>query len=370
MQKLKVLTLGTDRSMFDPHSRSAQRMVYYGSEMESLDILVMGNHSQEKISLSHNVTVYPLSVRYKFFAFFAVMKKVRTLTRPDVISSQDPFELGLMSFFMARVLRTPLQVQVHTDFLSPHFYKKSIRNFFQAKVLAPFIIKRAQAVRVVSYRIQKSLADIIGDTPCVVLPVFHDKEKFSSSSAGEIFPKPFPVTLLTIARLESEKNIDTMLRALVEISLSFPDVGLVIVGDGSQKSDLKKLAQELGIQEKVIFTGQQSSVSPYLASADIYLQLSSYEGFGLALLEASSFGLPIVSTDIGLIGEVLAANHSVLVTPLEISEIVEKLSLLIQNKEMRERLGAEAKKAFQVWQATQTDYPKKYARSLEKACNF
>ena len=79
--------------------------------------------------------------------------------------------------------------------------------------------------------------------------------------------------------------------------------------------------------------------------ADIYFQVSDFEGFGLSLLEAAYHSLPIVSTDVGLIGEILKDNKSVFVVEQDISQSVQALNRLIQDENLRTSLGQKASKA-------------------------
>jgi glycosyltransferase involved in cell wall biosynthesis len=85
-----------------------------------------------------------------------------------------------------------------------------------------------------------------------------------------------------------------------------PPVGLVIVGSGSEESELKNLAQKLGIENAVIFEGWQNNLASYYKTCDCFLVTSWYEGYGMTLVEAAAVGTKIVSTDVGIAKEVVA----------------------------------------------------------------
>ena len=79
--------------------------------------------------------------------------------------------------------------------------------------------------------------------------------------------------------------------------LNFTDpLNLVLVGDGPLKSELKGLAQTLGIEDRVHFVGLQSNPYPWIARARVFVLSSSWEGYPNVLLEAQSLGIPIVAT--------------------------------------------------------------------------
>ncbi|SFF42642.1 Glycosyltransferase involved in cell wall bisynthesis [Fontimonas thermophila] len=101
--------------------------------------------------------------------------------------------------------------------------------------------------------------------------------------------------ILTVGNLKEQKNHALLLRALA--ILNDLDARLMLVGCGPLKDALHQQAQELGIADRVIFAGFHADPSPFYATADLFVLSSSYEGFGNVIVEALSFGLPVVSTD-------------------------------------------------------------------------
>jgi len=101
--------------------------------------------------------------------------------------------------------------------------------------------------------------------------------------------------LLTVGSLKAQKNHSNLLRAFA--LLPRPDARLMLLGQGDNATALRALAEELGIAERVIFAGFHVDPSPFYATADRFILSSDNEGFGNVLVEALSFGLPVVSTD-------------------------------------------------------------------------
>lgn len=101
--------------------------------------------------------------------------------------------------------------------------------------------------------------------------------------------------LLTVGSLKDQKNHPLLLRAFAK--LARPDAHLMILGEGQNERMLRELANELGISERVIFAEFHPDPSPFYATSDLFVLSSDYEGFGNVLVEALSFGLPVVSTD-------------------------------------------------------------------------
>jgi len=101
--------------------------------------------------------------------------------------------------------------------------------------------------------------------------------------------------VLTVGSLKNPKNHSLLLRAFAR--LSRPDSRLMIVGQGQNGLELQVLAEELGVANQVIFAGFHADPSPFYSTADLFVLSSDHEGFGNVIVEALSFGVPVVSTD-------------------------------------------------------------------------
>lgn len=100
-----------------------------------------------------------------------------------------------------------------------------------------------------------------------------------------------------VARLSFQKNISFLLRIFENIYRQFPCAKLMIVGDGENASELKKEACNLGVGEKVIFTGVKKEIEWYLNAFDVFVMTSLFEGMPVSLIEAQAVGVPCVISD-------------------------------------------------------------------------
>ena len=101
--------------------------------------------------------------------------------------------------------------------------------------------------------------------------------------------------LLSVGSLKEQKNHPLLLQAFSQ--LVRPGARLMILGQGQGEAALRQLATDLGISDRVIFAGFHPDPSPFYATADLFVLSSDHEGFGNVIVEALSFGLPVVSTD-------------------------------------------------------------------------
>ena len=101
--------------------------------------------------------------------------------------------------------------------------------------------------------------------------------------------------ILTVGTLKLVKNHPLLLHAFA--AMSRPDARLMLLGQGANEAALRALASDLGIADRVIFAGFSLDPSPFYVTADLFVLSSDHEGFGNVIVEALSFGLPVVSTD-------------------------------------------------------------------------
>lgn len=106
-----------------------------------------------------------------------------------------------------------------------------------------------------------------------------------------------PFRFLSVGRLSDQKGQDLLLEALALARPFLPPVELTLVGSGPEEARLRRLAEELGLTDLVTFAGYVSDPSAHFRSADCFVLASRWEGFGVVLVEALQFGLPLLSVD-------------------------------------------------------------------------
>ena len=104
--------------------------------------------------------------------------------------------------------------------------------------------------------------------------------------------------VVSVGRLSEQKQFSVLLKAVQKVrQKNQQSVELYIVGDGPLRAKLKRDVEELGISDLTQFVGWQNNPYAYIASADVFVLPSRFEGFGIVLVEALALGIPIVSTD-------------------------------------------------------------------------
>jgi glycosyltransferase involved in cell wall biosynthesis len=151
----------------------------------------------------------------------------------------------------------------------------------------------------------------------------------------------------TVARLTPMKGIEHLINAFNLLQKDIPDTLLLLIGDGDHEMQYRKQVDDLKLNKKVIFGGYQSKVNDALVSMDIFAFPSLKEAMGIAVVEAMSMGLPIVSTNVGGLIEVVTKEVGMLVPPEDSVSMANALRELIDNRLILASMAETAKERSQ-----------------------
>jgi glycosyltransferase involved in cell wall biosynthesis len=371
---MKALIIGTDRKLFEDGSAVLARSIEYARKMEELHVIVFSLKKQElEPKFVGNLHIYPTNSNTRLgYIFDAVKigKKIIGDIGKVVISTQDPFETGLTGYFLRKKFDFPLQLQIHTDFLSSHF-KNSFLNKIRIRI-AKFLIPRTQGLRVVSESIKSSIKKYFPNLKIIpeILPIFVDIEKIIKTEPAKNIKIDFPqfkFVILMASRLTKEKRIDIALRAFKKVISRFSYAGLIIAGDGSEKTNLEGLTKKLGLSGNVVFVGRQDDLISCYKTADIFLLTSEYEGYGMSLIEAGASGCPIVTTRVGIVDSALFVDgkNSSVCPVNDIGCLSKSILELIMNDTKRELFKQEMQNCIKSMITSKEEYTSKYVTLLE-----
>ncbi len=248
--------------------------------------------------------------------FYRMYKLGKTLVQDvDLITSEDPLELGVVAWLLSRRGKKPFELQDHAgnfedvDTCEPFW---PLRRW-----IARFLLPRTRVVRTVNEQSFQRLQSVYHQ-PSYWLPIAPD-QRFLDASRGTVSD-----TVVCVARLVPVKRIDLLLRTFQLFHAKYPHARLMIVGDGLLKQELMQLTRRLGLSAFVVFTG---SVDPLtiLETARIFVLLSTHEGWGVAAVEAAAVGVPVVMTPTGCGPWLAEQGNAVLVQNTEPASIMADL---------------------------------------------
>ncbi|MCM1263822.1 MAG: glycosyltransferase family 4 protein [Butyrivibrio sp.] len=195
-----------------------------------------------------------------------------------------------------------------------------------------------------------------------------DRLVFQTEDAGKCFPKaisykgcviPNPLAgemirsfngerskdIVAVGRLEEQKNHKLLIKAFKYFLEAYPEYRLVLYGKGHLEEELKNLAIEMQIEDKVIFAGFVSNVQEKIQNAAMYVLSSDYEGISNSLMEAMALGLPVISTDCPIGGSAMLIRNEengLLVPVGDEKALAAGMEYMAENPKRSEEMGRKA----------------------------
>jgi len=149
----------------------------------------------------------------------------------------------------------------------------------------------------------------------------------------------------TVAAIVDHKDYPNLMRAAKIVIEKLDHVTFCAVGDGPDKNQVLKLANELNLNNRFIFTGFRNDVGNFLKSFDVFVMASKLEGLGSSILDAFSVGLPVAACRAGGIPEMVSHNkNGILVPPQNPQALADAIISLVKDQDLRKRLGQNALK--------------------------
>lgn len=312
-------------------------------------------------ALSHNDVGYPFTVVRLLRGAFKPLRVVRTIVtllrqgrRADVLFVNGLYLEAVIANF---VLRKTLVQKLVGDWAweraaNKGWVKDNFEQFqtfrYGAKIealkrLRRFWAKRADKVIVPSRYLARWICDW-GVPEKKVNVIYNGVELFPFSPSD--VPLSTQVNLITVGRLVPLKQVDRIIKAVAECH----DVGLVIVGDGPERSCLEELTHNQGLSSRIYFAGQKNNEETLslMAACDLFILNSVSETFPHVVLEAMSIGIPVVATAVGGTPEVVRdQENGVLVAPQAGATLSEILPKLLSSPLEMQVLAGRAKKTVE-----------------------
>lgn len=263
-----------------------------------------------------------------------LLKKVIRSFKPDILHSHYASSYGLMGAlsgfhpFVVSVWGTDVYIFPNVSFIHRNFIK--------------YILSKPDVICSTSNAMKK-ITESYTDKEIEIVPFGIDLNLFKPSSVA-LSNTNAEIVIGTVKRLEKESGIDKLIEAFYLLAKKLPDstLKLIIIGGGTLYSVYKNLTKKYGIESKTIFTGVLTGekVIEMHNSMDIEVYLSTYESFGVAVLEALACENPVVVSNIGGLPEIVDDGKTGFIIPngnaVKAANVIEKLIL---DAELRKKIG-------------------------------
>jgi L-malate glycosyltransferase len=310
----------------------------------------------DQSALGHDVHLIMLEIGTEHFSNVAL----------HILPFKKPFGYFLNIFHLRRLLKT-----IQPDIFHVHYatgngllgrlanYKPSILSVWGSDVMVSpdnsFLMRRLVKKNLEHYSNIISTSMIMVDyvksigrnvNNISVIPIGVDTEVFASKK-GAVSPN---IVIGTVKTLETIYGIDVLIKSFAIVknrikqsdNTSADKLKLIIVGGGSQLSELTDLATKCGVLDSVQFVGQipNRDVPNMLRSFNIFVAMSRNESFGVAIVEASACELPVVTSNVGGLPEVVINNETgYLINTEDYEGCAEAIIKLVMNPQLRQKMG-------------------------------
>lgn len=273
----------------------------------------------------------------------------------DVVHSQHPFSMGLFATGIAWRNKIPHVHTYHTMY--PEYAKIYFPGFKKwnqkaAEKLSMLFCNRADHIIAPSDGIKTKLKSYGVTIPITVVPTGIERAFFETKDATGSIRRKYKIPVraplaITVARLGKEKSIDYCLHAFKQVLRHNPDAYYLIVGDGPAKLDLQTLARELGIIERVAFTGfvhDRADVMRAYSTANVFMYASKTETQCLTLLEAAAASVPLVARYDKPLETALHHEVNGFFVKEDVNKFAWKVNKLLADHKMAKKFGQESLK--------------------------
>ena len=310
-------------SQLDLECVDAEVICIYGTKLDN---------ELEKAIVSHGIPICYIGKK-KGFSLGATFRLGKELSsfHPTIIHTHLSASVYCAPWVLTHRVR-----MLHTVHNTPEYElirpKRIIMRFmYKLKKAIPVAISREIQSMLVSYYKLRTKPELIYN------PV--NVSRFS------IVKSPHDgIVIVSAGRLCPQKNQKLLIDAFKEVVEIYDNVSLILLGDGPMRKEIEEYIATSGLSKRVTLTGNVDNVEEYFSKADIFALSSLYEGLPLVILEAMAAGLPIVSTNVGGIRDIVSDN-GILVESQSLSGLKAALLDLIEDERKRKIMGEKSYKS-------------------------
>jgi glycosyltransferase involved in cell wall biosynthesis len=298
---------------------------------------------------------YPKGIRHLVYAW-KLWKEIR---QADVLYALDPISVGLPSVFVAWLRRKPFLIRLGgdyaweqgrirfglTDTLDEYLEKRDscslpVKMFAR---LQTYVVSKAERVIVPSEYL-KSVVMKWGINETKIQVIYSALYPLEVSASRDVLRRELAYshpTIVSAGRLVPWKGFGVLIEVVAKLREQYPDISLVIIGDGEEQKRLQDLVAELKLTQHVRFMGSLSkdALGAAIKAADVFVLNTAYEGLSHQLIEVMDIGTPIVTTRSGGNPELITDGvNGFLVEFNNTEELSEAISRVLNHPESRERI--------------------------------
>lgn len=289
--------------------------------------------------------------------FYHLDKRIKTISIEENTHTKNIFANFL---WLRKYLRD--NVDIFISFLAPFNMFSLFANFFINK---PIIVADRNDPRIVPNNlIMKLIRNVLYLRANGLVFQTNDNLQYFSKSIQRksiVIANPFEKKdylgialnakkenkIVSVARLEKQKNIELLIESFAELSELFPKLRLDIYGEGSNRDSLQMLIESLCLQNRISLMGNIKDIVEQIKKSKLFVLTSNYEGMSNSLIEAMCIGLPVISTKVSGAKELIINNENgILIDVNNKTQLIEAIKKVLLDNEFSNKLSSNAIKIY------------------------
>ncbi len=332
-KKIRVAVVSQSMNIGGGEMIAAQLASYIDLSLFDIKFFVIGKEQDNQIKeylVSHNINYECLNLPTSFnFKSYKLFSKALKKYSPDVV--HEHLDLSY-TWIWTMLNRIPLVATIHTD----PFRRKNRKVDFIIKLRESIgklkvvgCSKITQELSIECYGLKRKNVTYIYN------PI--DTSKYHCELDDDLV-----IHFIHVGRFHEVKNHELLINAFNLLLRSNPNCDLTLAGDGPLFEKTKEQVKALGIEDKVDFLGNVSDIPNILKNKSVFILSSKTEAFPVSILEAMAAGLPIISSKVGGVPE-MVTNNGILVEPNDIDDLLNAMKTLSTNSVLRKTMSEASK---------------------------
>lgn len=355
---MRILLFGSDpgTTQGPPHP-TYRRLKSYARRLEWLGILNYSTPNHKPI-IDKDVPLYVFptnSFSKVTYLLDAVIMGSRIIRRFKVqaLAPQDPFIFGLAAYLLSLMHKIPFVIHVHADMLGNEYWLREKWSHRLLNCLGRFIAGKAHRIRTVSSKIREDLIRM----GYPASKIYYVSPPVNPEYAGGVDPSEVEALaggygpekgqmFLSIGRLSYQKNLDLLLKATAILKKTYPEIRVLVLGEGPERHRLLALRDKLGISRNVEFPGAVPNrhLILYFRVSLALVLTSQYEGTAKVIKEAAFAGKPTISTGTSGVSDAIRDGETGLVIPVEdVDALAGAMAYFLKNPAQSSIMGLKAR---------------------------
>jgi glycosyltransferase involved in cell wall biosynthesis len=333
---LNILSIGYTRDLWKKSGKTVNethsRLVNYSYHLEQYHIIAnsyQGDSLKSTIQLTDNLFAYATGGYTPIDSWMRaiyIAQNISKKVRIDLIQAQDPMFTGTAAFILGKLLSVPVNICVYgANPFDEYWISESFLHRYSSGIVRT-VLRKVDGIQVDGQKTKSRLiqegisADRISVKPMIPSNLDQFIQAKPNIEMRNRLTKQGKYTFLVlfVGRIAPQKNLKMLLDVAAVIKDQEPEVRFVCVGDGPLRKQLSQTSSRRGLSELIIWEGAKSSseVIEYMATCDLFVLPSLYEGFARVLMEAAAAGKPIVTTDVSGADEAVSNNENGYIVPV------------------------------------------------------